>query len=122
MGIKSVEITFENVDYIEIPIEYFSKIDIRCNFVEFILKESVNSCFEGFKKDLDMRNYVGETLFDRIINYCDIVEIKIIHNDYTAETYRVEWEESDNCEYENKLQKACLSDDENLCVNFPTMS
>ena len=74
----------------------------------------MNDAFETFEKDLDMVHYDGDTLFDRIINYRDIAQIRILYEDSPYEDITIEWEEEEGNEYRNKLQFCKITADGDL--------
>lgn len=130
-----LEITFENIDYVVIPIHYFSDFcieDIRTNThcvamntiircqtassVIFTLKKMVNDDFKNFVSDIHTVQYCGDTLFQRISNYRDISHIKLIYDGDSFDEFSVEWEDDGDREDRNKLQHSSMTEDENLCV------
>ena len=133
--IKNIEITFENIDYVVIPNQYFSDFymeDIRTNIyrvamnaiiryqtassVRFILNKEVNDDFESFVADIHMVQHEGVSLFDRIFNYNDITCIKLIYEDDSAEEFTVEWEDNGDRVDRNSFQHSSMTEDGNLCV------
>lgn len=126
--IKAIYITFENIDCIEIPIEYFESYDhkrsdsgilygIEEKSIDFVLKKEVI----GVERLLDSNmEYVflqtNKTLFDRIAECSDIANIIVIYSDGSGEMFIVEWEDEDDNEFRNKLQKATLTENGDLHV------
>lgn len=62
--------------------------------------------------------YEGATLFERISIYSDLTHIKFVYEDESSEEYSVAWEDDDNNEDRNRLQKATITEDGNLCVEI----
>lgn len=119
-----IELTFENIDYIVIPAQYFTDICISnissgslgtAESIEFTLKKGVNEAAYAFTGDVYVMQSGGAFLFERISRYCDITHIKMIYEDDTFEEYTVVWEE-DQTGCRNLLQKSYITDDGNLKV------
>ena len=136
-SVKSIELTFENIDYIVIPAHYFldflledvkTKICraavnaiLRFNSTDklmFVLKKEVNEVALTFEGDIYVMQCEGATLFERISTYCDLTHIKFIYEDETSEEYSVVWEDEDNNEYRNRFQKTTITEDGHLCVEI----
>ena len=135
--VKSIEIGFENLDFVVIPNEYFLSFSLNdvktkthCVARKFVnnyqiatntvlaLKKEVNDDFEKFNADVHIVQSEGCSLFERIIQYKDIVDIKVIYEDGSAESFFVDWDEEDMKEYINKLQSAFINEDGNLIVKI----
>ena len=134
ISLKSIELTFENIDYIIIPVQYFADdfgihiIINSCSVSEnmvsnrktaesvmFVLKKAANHAALTFAGDVHVMQYEGESLFERICRYSDITHIKMIYEDETFEEYTVAWEE-DQTGCRNLLQKSYITDDGNIKV------
>lgn len=134
ISLKSIELTFENIDYIIIPVQYFADdygthiIINSCSVSEntvsnrktaesvmFVLKKAANHAAPTFAGDVHVMQYEGAFLFERISKYSDITHIKLIYTDDTFEEYTVAWEE-DQTGCRNLLQKSYTTDDGNLKV------
>ena len=135
--VKNIELTFENMDYIEIPNQYFSNFSLenietnirrvavnaimryqKARSVIFELRKEANEDFENFDRDMNMVDYNGDTLFDRIIDYNDIVDINLIYEDDSSEKFAVEWDDECDDKYKNKLQISTITENGNLCVQI----
>ncbi|MBR5479390.1 MAG: hypothetical protein IKU84_04365 [Clostridia bacterium] len=126
--IKAIEITFENIDYIEIPTEYFESYDhkksdsgilygIEEKSVDFVLRKEVLGVQRLLDSNMEHVFFQGnKTLFDRIAEYSDIVNITVIYADGSGEMFIVEWEDEDDSEFRNKLQKTTLTENGDLHV------
>ena len=134
--VKSVEITFENLDYVEIPAEYFGKFQISgicttaerlaCNAilkqskaeqVAFELLRSVDIALPGLMRDLFYDPMVEFSLLERIKDRRDITHLELHYDDCTAERFCVPWEDAED-EYHNKLQQANINNNGNLTVKL----
>lgn len=136
-SVKSIELTFENIDYIVIPAHFFLdfmledvKVKIcraavnailRYNSTDklmFVLKKEVNEVASNLEGDVHAIQCEGATLFERISIYNDLTHIKFVYEDESSEEYSITWEDEDNNEYRNGLQKATITEDGNLCVEI----
>ena len=134
--VKSVEITFENLDYVEIPAEYFCDFSIRgihicierlasnailqrskAGLIEFELLRSVDIAFPGFQQDLFYDPIAEFSLLDKIQERKDITSLELHYEDGTAEQFYVPWEDADD-EYHNDLQQAYINNNGNLYVKI----
>lgn len=132
--VKSVEITFENLDYVEIPAEYFGDFSVsgirtsverlagnailqraRADQIEFELLRSVNVAFPEFHQDIFCDPMVEFSLSDRIRERRDITSLELHYEDGVTEQFYVLWEDADD-EYHNKLQQAQINNNGNLSV------
>lgn len=132
--IKDIEISFENLEYIKIPDNYFLDFSMEnvqnviyraaanailqyqsVGNVYFILKNDANKDYIKFDKDF----YDEEkNLFERIIQYKDITDITLIYDDNSLEEFTVQWEDENNRDDRNKLQVAYLTEDGNLYLQI----
>ncbi len=136
-SVKSIELIFENIDYIVIPAHFFLDFMLedvtvkicRCavnailrfnstDKLMFVLKKEVNEVASSFEGDVHVIQYEGATLFERISIYSDLTHIKFVYEDESSEEYSVAWEDDDNNEDRNRLQKATITEDGNLCVEI----
>ena len=134
--VKSVEITFENLDYVDIPAEYFGDFSIsgirtsverlacntilqrtRADHIEFELLRSVDVALPEFNQDLFYDPMVEFSLINRIRERMDIVSLELHYEDGTMEQFYVPWEVTDD-EYHNKLQQAQINNNGNLSVTI----
>lgn len=103
-----IEITFENIDYIRIPADYFRAFNTEnINSVMFELNPEANRDADGFDGDVHRIHVEGETLFDRL-QMQDITHFKLIYADQTEEEFFVPWENADNGGYANRLQTSSI--------------
>ena len=138
-NIRAVEITFENLDYVEIPIAYFASFSIKgslapeeqsgCNsvlrknraeFVAFELLRSVDTVLPDLEQDLFYDPLVDFSLLSRILERRDITEVILHNTEGTAEYYYIPWEDAED-EYHNKLQYAHINNNGNLSVTIQAL-
>lgn len=136
-SVKDVEITFENIDYIIVPSQYFldfSFEDIHTEIhraainailrysvvksLKFVLKKEVNDVARSLEGDVHCVHYGEDTLFDRIHTHHDITHVKLIYMDDTFEEFAAEWEDDGDDEYRNLLQQTSINEDGNLLVTI----
>jgi len=131
-SIKNIELVFENIDYIVIPIEYFQSYNLnhiklgpcckdgskcyRYAEMHFILKKEVNEDALTFENNVYVMQAEDKTLFERIVEYKDLTHVNLIYTDKSTEEYIVLWEAEDNNEYRNRLLKTRIMETGNLCV------
>ena len=124
--LKSVELTFENLDVIVIPSEYVEVLVIRdiaeniayasnfhhykkCNFFLMSIKDKFNITLVD-------ENYGERNSFSRIMDYADIVAADLIFDDGTRESIYVDWCELD--EYRNLNQSTEISETGSLVISI----
>lgn len=122
--IKNVNIIFENLEIIVIPIDYIGSIVIRKITNNFVyatnsLKYKVAEYFrmtisDKFNMTIVDENYGERNSFKRIIDYNDIVAIEIEYDDKSTDTIYVDWCELD--EYSNLNQATEILEDGSLLL------
>lgn len=110
----SVEITFENLDFIDIPKDCFEIIQINENRVFLKLLCCSDKPICEFEEDVCFNG--RERLFDRIAKR-DITHITLKLIDGTQKVYRVPWEDGKN-RYENRLEKCAIDANGDLLVEI----
>ena len=134
--VKAIDITFENLDSIVIPVEYFydfSINDIRTSIshmstnailrtnvagsLMFILKKKADKDADKFRRDVHIISTKTGTLFERIYK-SDITSFTIIYEDDSSEEFYIPWEDDGRNEYKNILQKTSKDDKGNLIVRI----
>ena len=134
--VKAIDITFENLDSIVIPVEYFYDFflnDIRTNIshmstntilrtnvagsLGFLLKKKANKDADKFRGDVHIISTKTGTLFERIYK-SDITSFTIIYEDDSSEEFYIPWEDDGRNEYKNILQKTSEDDKGNLIVRI----
>ena len=121
--IKSLEITFENLDWIVIPRKYVYEImiDEACESTKghnalccrFLITTDANDVCSQFAGDVHSIQYEGGYLFERM-RQRDITHIKLIDSDNMVSAFNVEWEEDGDNEFVNRLQKVWVDIHGNL--------
>jgi len=126
--LKSIEIIFENVDSILIPIEKIIMINIERisrtvhiyysnNVIEYL---TCNTCYLKLDKSIEKeKTQYDSELFDRILRWKDITHIKLIYTD-SEEMINMPWM-GDNKDI-NPIQEANIDDDGNLLLNIDLLS
>ncbi len=124
--IKTIEITFENTEYVAIPMEYFESYDHKKSdsgifhnmeevSVDFTLKKEVIGVQKLFDYDIHMVEFKNKTIFDRVCDYSDICSLTLSYSDGSKEKFIVEWED-DESEFKNKFQTTTLTENGDLRV------
>ena len=132
--IKAIELTFENLDWIEIPAEYFGIFSIRaihttvervacnailqrsyCDYVEFELLRSIEEVFPTLQEDIFYDPIAGPGFLDRVAERKDLTHITLRYTDGNEEQYAVPWKDGKNTHY-NQLQKTLHLDTQALSI------
>lgn len=120
-SVKSIQLIFENLDYVKIPAHYFSSFDLTdCSgsyAVAFSLKPETNTDFSTFEADVHSIRYESETLFDRLQRN-DITHIDLHRGNGVKEHLSVVWEDADLREYRNRLQRTSMDHDGTISVRI----
>ena len=135
-NVSSIEITFENLDYIVIPAHYFIAFELadirttvrrmaanailKCtvaNSVMFELKPETNNDAMTFEGSVYCISTGDGGLFERF-QARDITQLKLIYADKAEEELYVAWEDEENNEYQNRLQSTYLNSENQLCVRI----
>ncbi len=130
--VKSVEITFENLDYVDIPAEYFGEFRIsgirttierlalnailqrtKADCVEFELLAQVDDVLPELKQDLSFVPEEQLSLLRRIANRRDITSLELHYNDGSSDQFYIPWEDAES-ETRNKLLRAQFRNDGSL--------
>ena len=122
--IKNVNIVFENLEIIVVPIDYIGSIVIRKITNNFVyatnsLKYKVAEYFrmtisDKFNMTIVDENYGERNSFKRIMEYNDIVAIEIEYDDKSTDTIYMDWCELD--EYSNLNQATEILEDGSLLL------
>jgi len=134
--VKSLEILFDNTEYVVIPNRYFESFcfeDVRmgvcrvgenaiernqtAEYAEFVLTRKANDDFCEFETDIDLGLCGVRTLFERISDFRDVYGINLICDDDSSEKFVVKWSEEENV-FRNKLQSSKIDGCGNLCVTI----
>ena len=134
--VESIELVFENMDYIVIPAHYFEEFcikDVRTDIwsmkgneaiwrytakvIKLVLKEKTDRVATTFEGDMHSIKYDGETLFERIYGHDDITSVNLIYEDESFDRFAVEWLDGKD-EYHNKYQTTRLEEGGKLVVNI----
>ena len=136
--VESVEITFENLDYINIPVEYFGEFYItgmqttverlalnailqrtRAEQIEFELLARVDVALSDMTRDLSFLPEENLSLLKRIENRRDISYLDIYYDDGSSDQFYLPWEDVED-EQHNRLLRSLLqlrrSDAGNLLI------
>lgn len=134
--VKTVEITFENLEFVEIPAEFFGEFYIEglrssverlsCNAIlqrtkadkiTFELLRDVESVVQTLTQDLFGDSLSGFSLQERIAARNDITSLTLKYNDDTTEQFYVTWQDADS-DSRNILQHSSITDNANLIVTI----
>lgn len=134
--VKSVEITFENLDYVDIPVEYFGEFQIsgirstvervalnailqrtKADYIEFELLAQVDDVLPELTQDLSFVPDEQLSLLRRIANRRDITSLETHYNDGSSNQFYIPWEDAES-ETRNKLLQTKLVGNGNLLVNI----
>ena len=133
---ESIEITFENLDYINIPVEYFGEFYItgirttverlalnailqrtKADQIEFELLARVDVALSDMSHDLSFLPEEKLSLLKRIENRRDIAYLDIYYDDGSSDQFYLPWEDAES-ETQNKLLQAKIVDNGNLLVEI----
>ncbi|MDO4488152.1 MAG: hypothetical protein Q4B67_03595 [Eubacteriales bacterium] len=127
----TVELTFENMDFIRIPGQHICDLQIEGITDSVILfgdmaesrKTAANielAILDSFKckgristDDADIYED-----FDKRILEQDICGLRLYYDDNTSEDYFVTWEDTEESEYKNRLQNAEILEDGTIYVTI----
>ena len=134
--VRSVEITFENLDYVDIPAKYFGEFQIsgilstvervaldailqrtKADHIEFELLAQVDEELPELTQDLSFVPDEQLSLLRRIANRRDITSLNLRYDDGSSNQFYVPWEDAED-EYHNKLLQTQFNDDGNLLVTI----
>lgn len=134
--VKSVEITFENLDYVDITAEYFGEFRIsgirttierlalnailqrtKADYIEFELLAQVDDVLPELTQDLSFVPDEQLSLLRRIANRRDITSLELHYNDGSSNQFYIPWEDAES-ETRNKLLQTKLVANGNLLVNI----
>lgn len=127
-SLTSVELTFENLDQITIPVSYFTELDIRmsphrtadsltADYVRFSLKPEADASAPLFTGDVFGLQEGECSLFSRLQQQ-DITFLTLIRTDAPPVTICPLWAEHPDNPYRNRLQSASFTDTGSLCVQI----
>ena len=124
--VESIEITFENLDYINIPVEYFGEFYItgmqttverlglnaivqrtRADRIEFELLARVDVALSDMSRDLSFLPEENLSLLKRIENRRDISYLDIYYDDGSSDQFYLPWEAVED-EQHNRLLRSLL--------------
>ncbi len=127
--VKSVEITFENLDYVDIPAEYFGEFRIsgirtsverlafnailqhtKADCIEFELLPQIDTVLPDLRQELSFVPDEQSSLLKRIANRRDITSLELHYDDGTADQFYVLWENAESESRNNLLQTQMNND------------
>ena len=136
MVVETVEITFENMEFIEIPARYFTVFQVegirtcisrvainaikKCTYADSIKVELSNNIEEDiskFKHDLYNAETHQYSLFDRILSRNDITNLICNYSDGSSDLIYITWEEADDA-FQNQRQHAHITTSGNLMIEI----
>jgi hypothetical protein len=134
--LESVEITFENLDYVLVPVEYFEDFyisGIRTTVerlalnvvlqrtipdrVEIELSARIDVALSDLSSDLSFTPEENLSLLKRIESRRDIAYLDLYYDDGSSDQFYLPWED-DQDECKNKLLKANYNDSGNLMITI----
>jgi hypothetical protein len=134
--LESVEITFENLDYVLVPVEYFEDFYISgirttverlalnvvlqrtiLDRVEIELSARIDVALSDLSSDLSFTPEENLSLLKRIESRRDIAYLDLYYDDGSSDQFYLPWED-DQDECQNKLLKANYSDGGNLMITI----
>ena len=134
--VESVEITFENLDYILVPVEYFEDFyitGIRTTVerlalniilqrtipdrVEIELSARIDVALSDLSSDLSFTPEENLSLLKRIESRRDIAYLDLYYDDGSSDQFYLPWED-DQDECKNKLLKVNYNDSGNLMITI----
>ena len=130
--VKSVEITFENLDYVDIPVEHFGEFRVsgirttierlalnailqctKADYIEFELLAQVDDVLPELTQDLPFVPDEQSSLLRRIANRRDITSLDLHYDGATTDQFYIPWEDAES-ETRNKLLRAQFRNDGSL--------
>ena len=134
--VKSVGLIFENLDYVDIPAEYFGEFCIsgirttverlafnailqrtKSDDIEFELLSQVDDVLPELTQDLSFVSDEQSSLLRRIANRRDITSLDLRYDDGSSDQFYVPWEDAED-EWHNRLLKGKISNAGNLFVKI----
>ena len=132
--LESVEITFENLDYILVPVEYFEDFYISGvrttverlalnvvlhrtmpDRVEIELSARIDVALSDLSSDLSFTPEENLSLLKRIENRRDIAYLDLYYDDGSSDQFYLSWED-DRDECHNKLLTTQYNGNRNLSI------
>ena len=120
---ESIELTFENLDYIHIPVEYFGEFRItgirttverlaanailqrtQVEQVEFELLAQVDAALSDMSRDLSFLPEERLSLLKRIENRKDIACLDIYYDDGSSDQIYLPWEDTQDDRHNRHLR------------------
>lgn len=116
-ALSSIEITFENMDYVDIPISFFDRVDFKnietslsltgnrleekklAHFVWICIKKKADKYLDSFNADICYDS------LEKRLSLCDITSFRLHYCTGEYEDIGGRWEECEDNEYRNKLQR-----------------
>ena len=130
-NIESIELYFENIDWIQIPAAYIKKLEllhvkqdpetgknIELQFM-FVLNAAANIDAFGFDEDMHCLDSGEGTLFERLL-HPDITQISVQYTDQSSIDYLVIWIDEEGDEYRNQYQSSRILGDGSLLIRICT--
>lgn len=130
--VNAVEIVFENLDFVRIPVEHIGEINMQDvsysigYYCTNTLKKHLHSKYvyvqvmKSFKCDFSKQDEFTDLCEDfevRIFNP-DITYFRIHYNDGTYEDIYVSWEDCEDDEYSNRLQRTFRDEEGNIVIEI----
>jgi len=130
--VKAVEIVFENLDYVRVPVEYIGAINMQdvsysINYFctntlkKHLLTKSVYiQIMKSFKCDSNGRGEFTNLCddFETRIFIMDITYFRIHYDDGSFEDIYVSWEDCEDNEYRNRLQRTFHDEEGNTIIEI----
>ena len=118
----AVELSFENIDYVVIPIQYFSSFsvdNVQDRQTYFKVDPLVFELKPEADKDTAMfdRAMLEKSLFERMMRR-DITQIDALYRDGTKRIFVAPWEDEDGCDWINALQTSSVTTSGSMRVHI----
>jgi len=130
-----VELTFENIDWIRIPVKYVSRLrieniqknlfvnqtgeisdELRVEYVSFRIDPSIEKKSAGFAGDWCHFSEVRPFL--QRLQHNDIVTVELHFDDKSIDKFTVQWKEEPDNEFRNQYQRVQLEEDGSYSVSI----
>lgn len=117
-----VELTFENLDWIRIPVCYLSEFKTEAMesgeyAVMIVLKQGANVEAGDFEGDIHSIQFEHGSLFERLCGN-DITQIMLVDSNSTGKRLQVVWEDSVDNEFVNRFQTTSIVGDGVLTLHI----
>lgn len=130
--VKAVEIVFENLDYVRVPVEHIGAVNLQdvsysigyfCTNTlkkHLYTKSAYLQIMKSFMCDIDKHDEYTDLCdeFETRIFSPDITYFRIHYRNESYEDVYVAWEDYEDNEYMNRLQKTTRDEEGNIIIEI----